>query len=81
MNKTPCKFLEDFSGNKSSKRLAGAFCLLTGSLMKFILFLYGLRHVTATPFDRLDSSSDSLIYVGAALIGSGLLELLRQGKK
>ena len=49
--------------------------------MKFILFLYGLRHVTATPFDRLDSSSDSLIYVGAALIGSGLLELLRQGKK
>ena len=76
-----CKFLEDFNGNKSSKRLAGAFCLVIGSLMKFILFLYGLRHVTATPFDRLDSSSDSLIYVGAALIGSGLLELLRQGNK
>ncbi|MBU6141269.1 MAG: hypothetical protein KGP29_06965 [Proteobacteria bacterium] len=76
-----CKFLEDFNGNKSSKRLAGAFCLVIGSLMKFILFLYGLRHVTATPFDRLDGCADSLIYVGAALIGSGLLELLRQSKK
>ena len=72
------KFLEDSNGNKSSKRLAGAFCLSTGSLMKFILFIYGLRHVTAIPFDRLDSCADSLIYVGAALIGSGVLELLRQ---
>ena len=76
-----CKFLEDFNGNKSSKRLAGAFCLVFGPLMKFSLFLYGLRHVTATPFDKLDSSAESLIYVGAALIGSGLLELLRQSKK
>jgi hypothetical protein len=76
-----CKFLEDFSGNKSSKRLAGVFCLLLGSLMKFILFLYGLRHVTAIPFDQLDRCADSLIYVGAALIGSGLIELLRQSKK
>ncbi len=75
------KFLEDFNGNKSSKRLGGAFCLLTGSLMKFILFVYGLRHVTVTPFERLDSCADSLIYVGAALIGSGLLEFLRQRSK
>jgi hypothetical protein len=73
-----CKFLEDFNGNKSSKRLAGIFCLLVGSLMKFILFLYGLRHVTAISFDQLDGSADNLIYVGAALIGSGLLELLKQ---
>jgi hypothetical protein len=72
------KFLEDSNGNKSSKRLAGAFCLLTGSLMKFILFIYGLRHITAIPFDRLDNCADGLIYVGATLIGSGLLELLRQ---
>jgi hypothetical protein len=50
-------------------------------VMKLILFLYGLRHITATPFDRLDGCADSLIYVGAALIGSGLLELLRQSKK
>lgn len=77
-----CKFLEDFNGNKSSKRLAGIFCLMVGSLMKFILFLYGLRHVTAIPFEQLDNCADNLIYVGAALIGSGLLELLRQrGKK
>jgi len=75
------KFLEDFHGNKSSKRLAGAFCLLLGSLMKFILFLYGLRHTTATSFDQLNNSVDTMIYVGAALIGSGLLELLRQSKK
>ncbi len=77
-----CKFLEDFEGNKSSKRLAGIFCLMVGSLMKIIQFLYGLGHVTATSFDQLDNSADSLIYVGATLIGSGLLELLRQrGKK
>ncbi len=72
------KFLEDSNGNQSSKRLAGAFCLLNGSLMKFILFIYGLRHITAIPFERLDSCADGLIYVGAALIGSGLFELLRQ---
>ena len=81
MNKTPYKFLEDLNGNKSSKRLAGILCLLVGLLMKFILFLYGLDHVTATPFDQLDRCADTLIYVGAALIGSGLLELLRQSKK
>ena len=55
--------------------------MLAVYVVAFILFLYGLRHITATPFDRLDSSADSLMYVGAALIGSGLLELLRQGKK
>lgn len=75
------KFLEDFNGNKSSKRLVGTFCILIGSLMKFILFLYGLSHVAVTPFNDLDNSADNLIYVGAALIGSGLLELLRRGKK
>jgi hypothetical protein len=46
------KFLEDSNGNKSSKRLAGTFSLLTGSLMKFILFIYGLRHITAIPFEK-----------------------------
>ena len=75
-----CKFLEDFNGNKSSKRLAGAFCLLVGSLMKFILFIYGIGHVTATSFDQLNNSADTMIYVGATLIGSGLLELLKQRK-
>lgn len=72
------KFLEDFNGNKSSKRLAGIFCLLVGSLMKLFLFLYGLQHVTAISFDQLDNCADNLVYVGAALIGSGLLELLKQ---
>lgn len=76
-----CKFLEDFNGNKSSKRLAGAFCLLLGSLMKFILFVYGLKYITAISFDQLNNSADTMIYVGATLISSGLIELLRQGKK
>jgi len=75
------KFLEDSKGNKSSKRLAGAFCLVIGTMMKLILFFYGLQHITATNFDHLDGSADSIIYVGAALIGSGLLEFLRQNKK
>jgi len=48
--------------------------------MKFILFLYELRHVTATSFDKLNNSAETMIYVGATLIGSGLLELLRQRK-
>ena len=75
------QFLEDSIGNKSSKRLGGAFCLLIGSLMKLILFLYGLGHTTAIPFDQLDRCKDTLIYIGSALIGSGLIELFRQGKK
>jgi len=81
MNKNTCEFLEDFNGNKSSKRLGGAFCLVIGSIMKLILFLYGLGHTTANPFDQLDKCIDTLIYIGSALIGSGLIELFRQGKK
>lgn len=75
------KFLEDGNGHKSSKRLAGFLCLAVGAIMKLSLFYYGIDHITAISFEQLDNSVNTMIYVGAALIGSGLLEVLRQGKK
>ncbi len=75
------RFFEDGNGHKSSKRLAGAFCLLIGSIMKLSLFYYGINHITAISFEQLNDAVDTMIYVGAALIGSGLLEVIKSGKK
>lgn len=75
------EFLKDNHGNYSSKRLGGLLCLAQGSLMKLCLFFYGLNHVTATPFNKLDHCADSMIYVGAGLLGWGVVELLGKKKK
>jgi hypothetical protein len=75
-------FIQDSNGDNSSKRLGGIFCLLQGSLMKLGLFIYGLGHKTVTSFETLDGSADSLIYVGAALLGWGVFEkITKTGKK
>jgi hypothetical protein len=75
------EFFKDNNGNNSSKRLGGLFCLAQGSLMKLCLFFYGLNHTTATPFNKLDNCADSMIYVGAGLLGWGVVELLGKKKK
>ena len=77
----PLEFLKDNNGNNSSKRLGGLFCLTQGSLMKLCLFFYGLNHKTATSFDKLDNCADSMIFVGAGLLGWGVVELLGKKKK
>lgn len=76
-----CEFLQDNNGNGSSKRLGGLCCLAQGSLMKLGLFCYSLTHVTATSFEKLDSCADSMIYVGAGLLGWGVVELFGRKKK
>lgn len=75
------EFLQDNNANNSSKRLAGFCCIAQGSLMKIGLFGYGLKHKTATSFDKLDACTDSMIYVGAALLGWGVVELFGKKKK
>lgn len=74
-------FLQDNSGNNSSKRLGGFVCLAQGSLMKLGLFCYALRHKTVTSFENLDACADSMIFVGAALLGWGVIELFKNKKK
>lgn len=75
------EFLQDHNGDNSSKRLGGLCCLAQGSLMKLGLFCYGLKHKTAVSFDKLDACADSMIYVGAALLGWGVMELFSRRKK
>ncbi len=74
-------FIQDTNGNNSSKRLGGLFCLLQGSAMKFGLFMYGLTHKTVTPFDKLDASAESMLFVGAGLLGWGVFEKVVKNKK
>jgi len=74
-------FIQDTNGNNSSKRLGGLICLLQGSAMKFGLFLYGLTHKTVTSFEKLDGCADSMIYVGAGLLGWGVFEKVVNNKK
>jgi hypothetical protein len=75
------EFLEGQKGEKSSKRLGGAFCLSLGGLMKFILFIYSLFLKPAVDFISLDHSTDYLIAAGAGLLGIGLVELFSKKKK
>ena len=49
--------------------------------MKLVLFCYSLNHTTATSFNKLDHCADSMIYVGAGLLGWGVVELLGRKKK
>ena len=72
------QFLQDSNGDNSSKRLGGIFCLAQGSLMKLGLFYYSLNHKTVTSFEKLDGCADSLIYVGAGLLGWGVIEHFSQ---
>jgi len=68
------KFLDDSSGNKSSKRLAGLCLIAQGLIMKIILFIYALQNTVATDFDKLDLSCASLIYAGVGILGWGVFE-------
>lgn len=70
-------FLQDHRGDKSSKRVAGIALIIQGSIMKMVLFSYGLFKALPTDFEKLDGCAMGSIYIGAALLGWGVLE----GKK
>lgn len=73
MNSLLLKFLSS-ADEPSSKRLGGILCIIVGLLMKLILLAYGLSHVVANTFEKLDGSADSVLLAGAALLGSTLFE-------
>lgn len=68
------EFFRGSSGFLSSKRLNGTFLIVQGGIMKMILFCYSLGHVTLTPFDKLDTCCDTIMFLGAGLLGLGLAE-------
>lgn len=67
-------FLQDKDGNKSSKRLIGTILIFIGCLGKITIFNFELLIKSLENFDKLDSSAMGLLYVGACLIGGGILE-------
>jgi len=49
--------------------------------MKFGLFLIATKYKLANPLEQIDGIADSLIYVGAGLLGSGIFEtVVNKGK-
>jgi len=73
MNKIPCKFLEDFRGNKSSKRLWGSILLTTGILFSTILFFYSLNAGAKDAATALGIINTFLIS-GSGLLGISVFE-------
>jgi hypothetical protein len=72
------------SGSSKFVNFLTSIILFTESRKDMInigLFGYGLKHKTATAFDKLDACTDSMIYVGAALLGWGVVELFGKKKK
>jgi len=65
----------------SSKRVAGATLIVSGLLSKLSLIFDGILFTAAKEFDKIDQSSDSLIYTGAALLGLGLGEIFKKEDK
>lgn len=72
-------FLESEKGETSSRRLAGLFLAFSGGFSKLALIAYGAKIKIATQFtlyEKLDNTADSLIIVGACLLGSTTVDKL-----
>ncbi len=67
------KFLEDSSGNQSSKRLWGSILLVTGIVFAAILFVYSLRTGAKDAATALGIINIFLIS-GGGLLGIGVFE-------
>lgn len=76
------EILTSNNGQKSSKRLAGMMMIIIGAFSKLALIAYGAKIKLISSFtiyDKLDYSTNGLIYAGSALLGLGVAELF--GKK
>lgn len=74
------KFLQDASGDMSSKRLGGLSCLTFGVILKILLIIYAAKRVTKTDFNDLDGAINTILYVAAGLLGAGLFDMFKKGK-
>lgn len=69
-------FLQDFKGNKSSKRLWGSISIGNGILLKNTEWASGLFYEALSPNQLMvmEQASSSLISIGCILLGLGLGE-------
>ena len=74
-------FLQDSNGNNSSKRLSGYILILSGLVMKFTLFQWGLTNKFANPIYELDGIASGLIYAGVGLLSVGVVEYFKPKNK
>jgi len=65
---------EDAAGNKSSKRVYGAFLLIQGSIMQITIFILGLSQKSLPNIEIALDVAKISIYAGAALLGFGVFE-------
>lgn len=74
-------FIEDDRGAKSSKRISGIFLIMSGGFSKLSLIAYGAKIKLAdefTLYDKIDSTIDSMLYIGAALLTGAMIEKFRK---
>ena len=71
--------LEDTNGNKSSKRVIGTGLIIGASIMAIVLFIFSLVKVVADSSTSIDIIK-TLLYVGGALLGIGVVEHLGKQK-
>lgn len=72
-------FLQDQSGNKSSKRIWGSIMLSLGLSFCTILFFYSLYKIAADYKTALNII-EALIFSGTGLLGVGVVEFFKKKK-
>lgn len=73
-------YLQDTSGNRSSKRLWGSIILATAIVLSIIVVINSL-HVGNRIDDNVVSILQGLFLTGATLLGFGVVEVFGKGKK
>ncbi len=74
------KYLQDASGNKSSKRLWGTILLSIGTMFSIILFFYSLG-IGAKDADTALGIINTFLISGSSLLGIGIFEKVIRGRK
>lgn len=68
-----CGYLQDASGDKSSKRLFGSILIGSGILMSWILFIISIKNPMPA-YETAKSIIEISIGLGSALLGIGVTE-------
>lgn len=74
------KYLESVEGDKSSKRLWGSILLANGILLKNLEWALPIFKELSN-LALMQTTSESLIYAGAALLGIGVIERFSNNNK